>query len=115
MPNLVMEYAEPVAERVNIPGLLADLHQVLLASGVFVPDTVKSRGYPCQTWLVGEGADIDTFIHVQLSLLAGRDAAVKRDLSRGLMAVLEQHATAVTSLTIDVRDMDRDCFLKVSQ
>ena len=115
MPNLVMEYAEPVAERVNIPGLLADLHQVLLDSGVFVPDTVKSRSYPCQTWLVGEGADIDTFIHVQLSLLDGREPAVKRELSRALMAVLEQHATAVTSLTVDIRDMDRDCFMKISQ
>ncbi|GHA44048.1 5-carboxymethyl-2-hydroxymuconate Delta-isomerase [Photobacterium aphoticum] len=115
MPNLVMEYAEPVAERVNIPGLLADLHQVLLDSGVFVPDTVKSRSYPCQTWLVGEGADIDTFIHVQLSLLDGREPAVKRELSRALMVVLEQHATAVTSLTVDIRDMDRDCFMKISQ
>ena len=27
MPNLVMEYSDPVAERVNIRDLLEDLHQ----------------------------------------------------------------------------------------
>lgn len=114
MPNLVMEYAEPVAERVNISGLLTDLHQTLLECGLFVPEAVKSRSYPCQDWLVGEDGDIATFIHIEMSMLSGRSAEVKRDLSRLLMVVLEQHAATINSLTINIRDMDSDCFLKVS-
>ncbi|KLV05671.1 MULTISPECIES: 5-carboxymethyl-2-hydroxymuconate Delta-isomerase [Photobacterium] len=114
MPNLVMEYAEPVAERVNVPGLLDDLHQVLLTSGVFEPASVKSRSYCCQNWLVGEAANVPTFIHLELSLLSGRSPETKRTISRALMAVLEQHAGGINSLTIDIRDMDRECFLKVS-
>ncbi|MGF1724534.1 5-carboxymethyl-2-hydroxymuconate Delta-isomerase [Photobacterium nomapromontoriensis] len=114
MPNLVMEYAEPVAERVNIPGLLTDLHQALLGCGLFTPDTVKSRSYSCQDWLVGDEADIATFIHIEVSMLSGRTAAVKRELSQLLMGVLEQHAATINSLTVDIRDMDRDCFLKLT-
>lgn len=113
MPNLVMEYAEPVVERVNIPGLLDDLHTLLLECGIFEPGTVKSRSYCCQNWLVGKQRDLDTFIHIELSMLSGRSGEVKRELSRALMMVLEGHAASISSLTINIRDMDQDCFLKV--
>ncbi|MGR5064545.1 5-carboxymethyl-2-hydroxymuconate Delta-isomerase [Photobacterium sp. DNB22_13_2] len=114
MPNLVMEYAEPVVERVNISGLLDDLHTILLECGIFEPDSVKSRSYRCHNWLAGENRDLDTFIHIELTMLSGRSTEVKRDLSRALMTALEQHASTINSLTIDIRDMDSDCFLKVS-
>ncbi|UTV27921.1 5-carboxymethyl-2-hydroxymuconate Delta-isomerase [Photobacterium atrarenae] len=114
MPNLVMEYAEPVAERVNVPGLLEDLHQCLLRCGLFEAAAVKSRSYPCRAWLVGEAGDLNSFIHVELSLLSGREPSQKRTLSRGLMAVLEQHGSGINSLTVEIRDMDRDCFMKLT-
>jgi len=114
VPNLVMEYADPVAERVNVPGLLEDLHQALLSCGLFEADSVKSRCYPCHTWLVGAEGDLNTFIHIELSMLSGRSPEQKRELSRSLITVLEQHASTINSLTVDVRDMDRDSFIKVS-
>lgn len=115
VPNLIMEYAEPVAERVNVPGLLEDLHQTLLLCGLFEPDSVKSRSYPCRTWLVGEQGDLKTFIHIELSMLSGRTPEQKRELARSLIAVLEQHASTINSLTVDIRDMDRECFIKISR
>lgn len=114
MPNLIMEYADPVAERVNVPGLLEDLHQTLLSCGLFEPDSVKSRSYPCHNWLVGAEGDLNTFIHIELSMLSGRNPEQKRDLARSLVVVLEQHASTINSLTVDIRDMDRESFLKVS-
>ncbi|MGF1868627.1 MULTISPECIES: 5-carboxymethyl-2-hydroxymuconate Delta-isomerase [Photobacterium] len=114
MPNLVMEYSDPVAERVNIRDLLEDLHQALLESGLFEPESVKSRSYPCHNWFVGEDGDRKTFIHLNLSLLSGRTPEKKRELSRSLLSVLESHASEINSLTVDVRDMDVDSFLKVS-
>ncbi|PSW19395.1 5-carboxymethyl-2-hydroxymuconate isomerase [Photobacterium sanctipauli] len=113
MPNLVMEYADPVAERVSIPGLLEDLHQVLLGCGLFEADSVKSRSYPCHNWLVGDEGDLHSFIHIELTMLSGRSAEQKRELARELMVILEQHASTINSLTIDIRDMDTECFLKV--
>ncbi|ELR63976.1 5-carboxymethyl-2-hydroxymuconate delta-isomerase [Photobacterium marinum] len=114
MPNLVMEYADPVAERVSVPGLLEDLHQTLLSCGLFEDNSVKSRSYPCHTWLVGPEGDLKTFIHLELRMLSGRSAEQKRELSRRLMAILEQHASEINSLTVDIRDMDRECFLKAT-
>ncbi|MGF1691596.1 5-carboxymethyl-2-hydroxymuconate Delta-isomerase [Photobacterium kagoshimensis] len=114
MPNLVVEYADPVAERVNVAGLLDDLHRVMLASGLFEADAVKTRAYPCHNWLIGEDGVKQTFIHIELSLLSGRTVEQKRVLTREVMAELEKHAADINSLTIDVRDMDPETFLKVS-
>ncbi len=34
MPNLVLEYSNSVEERVNVQGLLEDLHKAALESGL---------------------------------------------------------------------------------
>ncbi|MBF4256243.1 5-carboxymethyl-2-hydroxymuconate isomerase [Vibrio anguillarum] len=113
MPNLVMEYSNSVDERVNVQGLLEDLHQVALRCGLFDADSVKSRALRCHHWCIGEEGDSVDFIHLSFDLLSGRTPEQKRDLSRQLMTVLQQQASQVRSLTVNVRDMDKDCFQKV--
>jgi len=113
MPNLVLEYSNSVDERVNVQGLLEDLHKAAMDSGLFDESSVKSRALRYHTWLIGNEGDSQDFIHIRFYLLSGRDEEQKRALSRQLMAVLQEQANQVHSLTIDVRDMDITCFQKV--
>ncbi|WP_045422128.1 5-carboxymethyl-2-hydroxymuconate Delta-isomerase [Vibrio jasicida] len=113
MPNLVLEYSNSVDERVNVQGLLEDLHKVALDCGLFELASVKSRALRCHNWLAGEEGDSVDFIHINFDLLAGRSPEQKRELSRALMVVLQEQASHVRSLTVNVRDMDIDCFQKV--
>ncbi|MEL7290576.1 5-carboxymethyl-2-hydroxymuconate Delta-isomerase [Vibrio sinaloensis] len=113
MPNLVMEYSNSVDDRVNVQGLLEDLHQVAIQCGLFDIGSIKSRALRCHDWLIGDEADSVDFIHISFELLDGRSAEQKRELSRQLMEVLQQQAGHVRSLTINIRDMDRECFQKV--
>ena len=113
MPNLVMEYSNSVDERVNVQGLLEDLHQVALECGLFDVSSVKSRSLRFHNWLIGDEGDSVDFIHIKFDLLIGRSDEQKRDLSRQLMEVLQQQAGHVRSLTVDMRDMDTECFQKV--
>ncbi|MGR5239089.1 5-carboxymethyl-2-hydroxymuconate Delta-isomerase [Vibrio alfacsensis] len=113
MPNLVLEYSSSVDERVNVQGLLEDLHKVALDSGLFELASVKSRAFECHDWLVGEEGNSADFIHISFDLLAGRTPEQKRELSRALMSVLQTHANHVRSLTVNVRDMDIESFQKV--
>ncbi len=115
MPNLVMEHSESVAEQVNIPALLDDLHQVCLESDIFAVDDVKSRSYPCHQWQIGRQEDNVDFIHITFTLLSGRETDVKQSLGEQLMGVLRHHASGVYSLTIEMRDMERETFTKVLQ
>lgn len=113
MPNLVLEYSNSVDERVNVQGLLEDLHRTTLDSGLFELSSVKSRTLRCHNWLIGEEGDSLDFIHINFELLAGRTPEQKRALARELMAVLQEQASHVYSLTVNMRDMDVECFQKV--
>ena len=113
MPHLVMEYSNSVDERVNTQRLLEDLHHAAIQSGLFDAPSLKSRSLRYHDWLVGEEADSVDFIHVTFELLDGRSAEQKRELSRQLMSVLQQQANHIRSLTINIRDMDRECCQKV--
>ncbi|MFB9136531.1 5-carboxymethyl-2-hydroxymuconate Delta-isomerase [Vibrio olivae] len=115
MPHLVMEYSNSVEERLNIPGLLEDLHQVALDSQLFDVPSVKSRAVRCYHWLVGESADSIDFIHITFSLLEGRSEEQKAWLSTQLMTLLAASAGQVESLTVDIRDMDKGTFQRRAQ
>ncbi|WP_428773298.1 5-carboxymethyl-2-hydroxymuconate Delta-isomerase [Vibrio sp.] len=110
MPNLVMEYSSSVDERLNVQGLLEDLHHVVLQSGLFDIASVKSRALRCHQWLIGDQGDSVDFIHISFELLAGRTDEQKRQLSRQLLEVLSEQAGQVRSLTVNIRDMDKECF-----
>ncbi len=114
MPNLVLEYSNSVEERVNIQGLLEDLHQVAIDSGLFDLASIKSRTLRCHHWLVGGQGDSVDFIHITFELLEGRTVQQRNELSRQLMVVLSEQAHQVQSLTVNIRNMDSDCFQKIS-
>lgn len=113
MPHLVMEYSNSAEERLNMQGLLEDLHQVAIDSGLFSTKDIKSRAVRVHSWLVGDKGNSVDFIHITLELLSGRTAEQKRELSRSLMDVLAEQASHIDSLTINVRDMEKACFQKV--
>lgn len=113
MPNIVLEYSNSVDERVNIQGLLEDLHQVALECGLFKADDVKSRALRCHHWLIGEHDDQLDFIHLTLELLSGRTQEQKELLSQQLIDVLAAQAANVKSLTVNIREMDASSFKKI--
>lgn len=114
MPNLVLEYSNSVDERVNVQGLLEDLHQVVMTCGLFDIPSIKSRALRCHHWLVGDEGDSVDFIHISFEMMDGRTAEQKRELSRQLMDVLVAQSSHVRSLTVNIRDMDRAWFQKVT-
>ena len=113
MPNLVLEYSNSVDERVNIQGLLEDLPQDTLNWGLFDVPSVKSRSLRCHNWLVGDEEDNVDFVHISFELLSGRTEEQKRELSRLLMQTLQEQASHIRSLTVNIRDMDKSCIQKV--
>ncbi|EDL50900.1 5-carboxymethyl-2-hydroxymuconate delta isomerase, putative [Vibrio mediterranei AK1] len=78
MPNLVLEYSNTADERLNVQGLLEDLHRVTLNCGLFEKDSVKSRSLRSHNWLIGEYGDSEDFVHISFELLSVALRAEKR-------------------------------------
>jgi 5-carboxymethyl-2-hydroxymuconate isomerase len=115
MPHLVLEYTANLLPDFQPPQALHRMNTVLLASGEFVPDHIKSRAIRLDDFLVGDAAP-GSFIHARLHLLEGRDAKVKMAITEGLVAALRScvanEAHAPVQITAETVDMDRSSYSK---
>jgi 5-carboxymethyl-2-hydroxymuconate isomerase len=77
---------------------------VCSSSGIMSCDDVKIRCIGSEAILFGDGRR--SFIHITLSMLAGRTAQQKIGLSEALRDSFRRHHPAVASISVDIRDMD---------
>lgn len=112
MPHVILEYAAPVARKTDLKQLLADIHAAVRASGLFEPGAIKSRCVAYDRYQVGDAAEGADFAHTSLWILDGRPVAVRQALGRSVLAVMRAALPDVTSLTVDVREMERATYMK---
>jgi 5-carboxymethyl-2-hydroxymuconate isomerase len=87
MPHIVVEYSTRLAERLDVQGLLLELHAIVGKSPTFEEDRIKTRAIPIAQRVVGSDPNRE-FIHVALSFSSGRDEGIRRALGRDLLNVL---------------------------
>lgn len=116
MPHLFMEYSANLSDLDTEKALLG-LNHALVASGHFASEfDIKSRALPVRVFCVGVEEGERGFVHVKLAVLSGRSAAIKKQLSESLLAVLTNLggwpvATKV-QLSVEIVDLDRESYSK---
>jgi len=110
MPHCIVEYSEDVAKQVSIEELVEAVHLGALSSGLFDEYDIKTRAavYACYR----TGSTRDSFVHVTVRLLSGRDDAQKQNLSKILLARIEPMLPSVASVGVEICDMHRDSYHK---
>ena len=117
MPHLHLEYTANLTG-LAVEKILLRLNNVLMVSGQFGSEfDIKSRAIKVERFQVGTSLSPRGFIAVKLSLLSGRSAQVKKQLSESLLAALQDlgdwPADVQVQLSVQVVDMDRDSYSKV--
>lgn len=118
MPHVHIEYSD------NLPGLdgarlLSQVNRVLVDSGQFEPQDIKSRIRSCGCYLIGLG-EAQASLHLELRLLSGRLPEVRRQLSAELAQALTEalgprpSSGLPVQVSVDVVDMDRASYSKRS-
>jgi 5-carboxymethyl-2-hydroxymuconate isomerase len=93
MPHLTLQYTDNLV--LDARALLSRLNQVLLDSGHFNEEAIKSRAVALSDFLVGTDAHVArAFVHARLRILPGRDEAVRARLSEALLHALRTHLPA---------------------
>lgn len=111
MPHIVMDYSPDLEQQHDIGALCQTLFDTLIANPAFPdPDTVKVRAAPWPHYLVGGRKE--SFAHVTLRLMPGRDATTKREISDALLAALRGGLPNAASLTVELTEIDRDSYSK---
>ena len=110
MPHCIIEYSDDVATSLPIDDLLAATFEGALSSGLFPAYDIKTRAIAYQHH--STGTTQDSFVHVTLRLLSGRDDQSKVDLSEKLLASILPLLPAVISVGVEIVDMHRGSYRK---
>lgn len=113
MPHAILEYSANLKPEIKQTQLLLALHQIATSSGLFKPTDVKSRAYEADEFLVGEQGAEGRFAHLRVYMMQGRTPEQKRSLSEPLFDAMRNALPKGTSVTVDIRDLDKECYKKI--
>lgn len=110
MPHIIVEHSANLTASVQESGLLQKLHQVVTDSGLFAPEAVKARSIAFEQMVLPAGKQ--SFVHVTVSILEGRDDAKRSTLSDALFAATQNTLPHSDAYSVDIHEMDRQTYRK---
>jgi len=119
MPHLVLEYSANVPDTPDLDDVLRRLHEAMATTGHFDLARVKSRVRRHETFRLADGASDRAFVHLDLSVLAGRKAELLQGAGAALLSVLNEAFPRARlerrcQITIEIREMRRDLYFKAA-
>jgi 5-carboxymethyl-2-hydroxymuconate isomerase len=92
VPHFIMEYTANLKEDINIPALLRQVNETLLAQGGVYPiGGIRARAIELKDYCIADGDPRYGFVHATLKIGAGRSAEVKDKTCADLFALLKSH------------------------
>ncbi|GLQ21508.1 5-carboxymethyl-2-hydroxymuconate isomerase [Algimonas porphyrae] len=88
MPHLIIEHKTDL----DAEALCRDLHHAAMGLDALPTGGIRTRSYPCDTALVGDGAPENGFVYVTVRLGAGRSDDLRREIGDTLFKVLTDWA-----------------------
>jgi 5-carboxymethyl-2-hydroxymuconate isomerase len=113
MPHIIVEYSANLDGRLDIKGVVDELHQAAIASGLFEIPTIRTRAVRRDVFRVADGDARNGFVHVTARVRQGRTADQRRSLGQALLAAANRRldnvfASQPLALTIEVHEVDPD-------
>ena len=119
MPHITVEYSANILDDVDIKNLLSQVNKFLAGTGLFNLNDIKSRAIEHDMYVIGDGDSARAFVTVNVCILSGRDERVKKQLSDGVLKLLETSfpktlAEQKASLTVQISEIDKDSYGKLT-
>lgn len=116
MPHLTLHYTANLAG-FDADAALATLNRVLADSGHFDEASIKSRALRLDHYRIGTADAGRGFVHAQLKILPGRDAALRAALSQAVLDALRTLLPAAAGaaefqLCVEVDEIVADAYRK---
>ncbi len=110
MPHFVVEYSRDLEENYDIHQVMQIAYDSGVESGVMQADDIKVRARPYDYYrLLNKG---DSFLHASVFMLAGRTDEQKEHVALILRENLQGYLLNVTSISVDIRDMNAQAYKK---
>lgn len=119
MPHVILEYSSNICEQPVASVLMPRIHRLISQVGSINIEDFKGRLISREEFAVADGGSANwAFVHLELALLSGRPPELKKEISEKVLAFLldefrETVSKKRTSVTVELRDIDRNCYSKV--
>ena len=113
MPHVIAEYSANLEDRLDVQGLVNDLHRAAIDSGVAELVGIRTRAARREHFRVADGDAANGFVHIVARLRRGRSEAQRKALGQALLAAADKrlgdvYATHPVALTVEVHEIDPD-------
>jgi len=105
MPHFVIDCSERILSSHDEVAICEQVHQVAFSTGLFSEANIQVRVVPFKYNLVGN--EQKDFVHVFASILQGRTSEQKSDLCQAVVKKLVEMFPQVTTVGMDVLDLER--------
>lgn len=117
MPHCILEYSDNIIDKTDNPAILKNIHDILVTTGGFSFNDIKSRAVVHGDYLIGDGDPGRAFIALTISFLGGRQTEFKKKISDQCMEILlksfpESREKLKLSATVEIRELDKDTYLR---
>lgn len=105
MPHFVVDCSAGLLDIHDEASIIARLHQVVTASGLFEVSDIKVRVRPFDTYAVGGGQD--DFIHTFAWIMQGRSVEQRAALSKAIVSELADLFPGLARIAANVDEFER--------
>ena len=117
MPHCILEYSDNIKDITQWNDLFIQLHKVLLDTGEFKKEDIKSRVLEYKNYYIGDGSPNQAFITLNIQILDGRSDKFKKELAQSALNVLNKFfyntlERMQTSITVQISDIHRRSYSK---
>jgi 5-carboxymethyl-2-hydroxymuconate isomerase len=111
MPHVITEYSANLEGVVDIPALIAELHETAIASGLFEVGGIRSRAKKREIYKIADGDPANGFIFIMARIAPGRPADKRKALGEALLATAGKRLEPVfaargLTLSVEIEELN---------
>jgi 5-carboxymethyl-2-hydroxymuconate isomerase len=117
MPHLTLEYTSNIDQTIAFPELFTELHGALVdVAGIDIVNC-KSRAVQHDTYHIAAGEATQAFAHLEIRLFTGRSSAIKTEIGRRSMNILETHLAPAAArqklqISVEIKEIERQAYFR---
>jgi 5-carboxymethyl-2-hydroxymuconate isomerase len=111
MPHVIVEYSSNLETQIDIPGLVRNVHEAALATGVFERAAVRTRAERRDCYVVADSHPDNCFVAVVVRIAPGRNDEIRHRLGSSMFDALCDYLGLIEKtnpivISLEVQEVD---------
>lgn len=111
MPHCIIEYAHTITQNLPVEQLMHAVYKGANQTGLFDAADIKVRAHAFDEFYLPSAEQ--TFVHVNLKILSGRDLSQRKVLTESVLEQLSRLGIENSVISVEVNSIEKASYAKV--